>query len=134
MNSFSTTGQGILVGLMLTVSTSVGSFAQSMASAKPTEVIVAPAALQAVVYQVPETTKFKVHFQNHSGKKVTVTLRDASNQVIYSEVVASTNYVRKFDLEELNDGSYHFEISNGNQNIIKEVALQTVNARNVKVQ
>lgn len=134
MKTFLKGGKGILVGLMLTTVITMSGYAQTMASGNKSETLAAPKALEAVMYQIPETTKFKVHFLNNSGRKVTVQLRDAQNQLVYSEVVSGKNYIRKFDLNNLSDGAYRFEISNGNQYIVKEVALQTVSARSVQVE
>jgi flagellar hook assembly protein FlgD len=130
-NAFRKLGQGLLAAILLTIGTQVSSFGQSLANATPPTSL-APAGLEAVVYQVPETTKFKVHFLNHSENPVTVRLLDANNQVIYSESITAKNYLRKFDLENLSDGNYRFEISNGKQRIKKEVGLQTVTARSVQ--
>jgi len=134
MNSFRRWGQGLFAGIVLAAFTQVNSFGQSMASASQPEALAAPSGLQTAVYQIPETTKFKVHFVNNSSHPVTIQLRDARNQVIYSEKISGKNYIRKFDLEQLGDGTYTFEINNGSQRIVKEVDLHTVRARSVQVQ
>lgn len=130
-SAFSRLGHSVLAATLLTVFTQVSSFGQSMATAKPVESL---AALETAIYQIPETTKFKVHFVNPSGHKITVQLRNASDEVVYSETVSDKNYIRKFDLENLTDGMYHFDIVDGKQHIRKEVEIQTVSARSVQVQ
>jgi len=134
MNSIRKAGHVMLAVVMLAAFTQVSSSAQSMASAEPNKTITVPAGLQVIVYQVPETTRFKVHVLNNSGQPVMVRLRNAGNQLLYSEKVTDKNYSRKFDLEKLTDGAYQFEITNGDQQVVKEVTLQTVTARNVQVQ
>ena len=130
-NAFRKLGQSVLVATVLTVFSQIQSMAQTTASAKPTETL---GTMETAVYQVPETTKFKVHFINPSARKTTVKLLNAKDEVLYTEVVTNQNYIRKFDLENLADGMYHFEISNGQQKIRKDVELQTTTARNVQIQ
>ncbi|MCU0354465.1 MAG: hypothetical protein MUD08_12125 [Cytophagales bacterium] len=129
--------QGLVAAFALTVFASFSSPAQSAASVQPKMFSLmqpAPAALETAVYQVPQTTKFKVHFVNNTGKAVTVKLLDAGRNVLYTESVSAKNYIRKFDLEPLGDGKYQFEITGGGQTVVRQVDLQTVTARTVQVQ
>ncbi len=92
-----------------------------------------PASLQVAVYQVENTTKFKLHFENSASRPVTLTLKNAANKVIHQEVVASPKYIRKFELGNMQDGTYTFEISNSQERITKEIQLQTLAARSIRV-
>ncbi len=92
-----------------------------------------PASLQVAVYQVENTTKFKLHFENSASRPVTLTLKNAANQVVHREVVSSPKYIRKFELGNIQDGTYTFEISNSQERITKEIQLQTLAARSLQV-
>ena len=130
-------GQSIVAAFALTVFASFSSQAQSADRIQPKPFAIAqpaPAGLETAVYQVPQTTKFKVHFVNSTGKTVTVKLRDANRNVLYTESVSAKNYIRKFDLEPLGDGKYQFEITGGGQTVVRQVDLQTVTARTVQIQ
>ncbi len=135
MLSFRSLSKGIVAGVILTVCSQFSSFAQSTNTAsKPVESLGETTTLQAAVYQIPGTTKVKIHFLNPSSKDVHLTLKTADNQVVYTEFAGEKKYIRKFDMKDLQDGMYYFQLSNGTQTITKEIALQTVSARNVAIQ
>lgn len=96
--------------------------------------VVAPTSLPVALYQVENTTKLKLHFENYSGKDVTIKIRNAASQVVYQEKVEQPKkYIRKFDMKTLGDGAYTFEISNADETVIKEISLQTMLARRMDV-
>jgi hypothetical protein len=98
----------------------------------PTE-IYKPHSLKVAVYQVENTTKFKVHFENYDDSPVVLRIRAANNKVLHQEVVRDGKYVRKFDLGNMNDGDYTFEIANGKENVSKAIQLQTLSARTLQI-
>jgi len=138
MLSFRTVSQGILAGIALAAFVQSASSAQILASAKQPDpkAITAPASesLMVLAYQIPGTPKVKVHIHNLNGDKLSLRLKDANGNVIYTEIVSTANYIRRFNLEALPDGNYVFEVGNGAQRIQKFVDLQTVTARNMQVQ
>jgi hypothetical protein len=92
-----------------------------------------PHTLKVAVYQVEDTPKFKVHFENHDNSPVVLRIRNAANKVLHEEVVREGKYVRKFDLVNMADGDYTFEIANGKENISKGIQLQTLSARTLQI-
>lgn len=82
---------------------------------------------QVGMYQSANTLKMNLLIEKAASEKLTVTLRNEKNDIIYSEQVGkkSEKYWRKFDLDGMKDGLYRFEISNGKDKIVKEVELST---------
>jgi hypothetical protein len=123
-----------LLGLL----TFTGAAAQSHAYAHrfdkpvPTE-IYKPHSMRVAVYQVENTAKFKVHFENYDDSPVVLRIRAANRKVLHEEVVREGKYVRKFDLGNMNDGDYTFEIANGKENFSKAIQLQTLSARTLQI-
>jgi hypothetical protein len=132
------TGNALAGAALLTLLTVTGAAAQSHAYAHnfekpvPTE-IYKPHSLKVAVYQVENTPKFKVHFENYDSSPVVLRIRNAANKVLHEEVVRDGKYVRKFDLANMADGDYTFEIANGKENVSKGIQLQTLSARTLQI-
>lgn len=95
--------------------------------------VVAPKTLEVAVYQVENTLKFKMHYENHTNKDVLIRIKNSDNQVVYQETVRSPKYIRKFDFNTLADGNYTFEVSNRKETFLKEISLQTLSARSLNI-
>jgi|GEM_PF-921600 len=133
------TGNALAGAALLSLLTLTGAAAQSHAYAHhfnkpvPTE-IYKPHSLKVAVYQVDNTAKFKVHFENSDPSVVVLRIRNAAHKVLHEEVVRDGKYVRKFDLGNMNDGDYTFEIANGKESVLKSIQLQTLSARTLQIQ
>ena len=79
------------------------------------------------MYRVINSMKVNILIEKQQGKTLDIILKNHRNEVIYSEVVGkkSRKFSKKFDLADLSDGKYRFEISNGKEMITKEVNLET---------
>jgi hypothetical protein len=132
------TGNALAGAALLGLLTISGAAAQSHAYAHnfekpvPTE-IYKPHSLKVAVYQVENTAKFKVHFENYDASPVVLRIRGANNKVLHEERVRDVKYVRKFDLASMADGNYTFEIANGKENISKAIQLRTLSARTLQI-
>ena len=62
-----------------------------------------------------------------TDKKVKIILKDPSGKVLHQEYVAKNtpSYYGKFDMSQLEDGVYTFEITDGTEKIVKTVNLQS---------
>jgi hypothetical protein len=131
-------GNALAGAALLSLLTFTGAAAQSHAYAHhfdkpvPTK-IYKPHSLKVAVYQVENTAKFKVHFENYDASPVVLRIRGANNKVLHEEVVREGKYIRKFDLAPMADGDYTFEIANGKENISKTIQLQTLSARTLQI-
>lgn len=132
------TGFALAGAALLSLLTFTGAAAQSQVYAHrfdkpvPTE-IYKPHSLKVAVYQVENTAKFKVHFENYDNSPVVLRIRGANRKVLHEEVVRDGKYVRKFDLGSMTDGGYTFEVANGKENFSKAIQLQTLSARTLQI-
>ena len=137
-SSFRKSGRMVLAAIAFTAFGGGAAFSQTLASAQQPGPagLPAPSGLTVIAYQVPETTKFKVHFQNPSGERVRIVLKNDRHESVYAEDVTNTKrgYIRKFDMKDMADGTYRFEVSSGQQKVTREIGLQTTLARSVLVQ
>jgi len=74
----------------------------------------------------PEALVFKITVENPGTDRVTLIIKDANNYTLHQESLPVTMmYVAKFNMQELQDGDYTFEIRKGRN----KVAEKTVNIR-----
>lgn len=74
----------------------------------------------------PEALVFKITVENPGTDRVTLIIKDANNYTLHQESLPVTMmYVAKFNMQELQDGDYTFEIRKGRS----KVAEKTVNIR-----
>lgn len=79
------------------------------------------------MYQTINSTKMNLLVEKTGSDKIYVVLKDAKNEVLYAETIAKKDakYWRKFDMADLKDGNYRFEVSNGKETVVKEISLAT---------
>lgn len=84
------------------------------------------------VYQTLNTMKVNVMIEKLSGKNLTVFIKNADGEVLHTERIGKkqVTYHGKFNLEDLENGKYSFEICDGKNKIVKnvEVGRTKVNA------
>jgi hypothetical protein len=107
-------------------------YAQNFSAQKPAPLYKVPD-MKVAIYQLDNTTRFKVHFENASGGPVIIRLKNAANKIIHQEEVSEKKYIRRFDLATLEDGNYTFEISSTKEIYTKEIQLQTLSARTLHI-
>ena len=80
------------------------------------------------MYQSVNTLKMNVMIEKSTDKNLSVILKDDKGNVLYTERMMKSvkNYHGKYDLSELADGKYTFEFTKGNEKVIKEVNLSSV--------
>lgn len=73
------------------------------------------------------STKMNLMIENPYGIKLHIRLLNEKNELVYTELVGrkQTKYWRKFEMGELKDGRYRFEVSNGIETQSREVDLFT---------
>jgi len=83
--------------------------------------------IQASLYKVAESNKVKLSVDKSSSDKLKITLKDNNGRLYYSEVYNENDsrYRRVFDLNEMNDGKYTFELIYNNQKVVKTVEIQS---------
>jgi hypothetical protein len=86
----------------------------------------------------PEALVFKITVENPGVEKVTLSIKDANNYVLHQESLPVTMlYVAKFNMQELQDGAYTFEIRRGRNRLAEKtvnIKTETSINRTVSVQ
>jgi hypothetical protein len=77
--------------------------------------------------------KFKAVVANPDNVKFTLTIRNQNSEVMYSET-RQGGYIRTFDLSDMADGSYVFEINDGTGIQRKSFSVATTTARVLNVE
>ncbi|MDJ1471958.1 hypothetical protein QNI19_28425 [Cytophagaceae bacterium DM2B3-1] len=94
----------------------------------------AAGSLQSTVFQLPNSLKFKTIIAANNNNKVFITILNAKNETIYTEVTKNnSSYIRTFDFSTLADGEYTFQISNGKETQSKTFKIETTTARVVNL-
>jgi hypothetical protein len=85
----------------------------------------------AAIYKVAETNKVRLSVNKPAHDKLRVLLKDQSGKVYYSEVYNDNDakYRRVFDLEEMRDGTYYFELFNKKDKLVKKVEIHSTNEK-----
>ncbi|TDE16696.1 hypothetical protein [Dyadobacter psychrotolerans] len=94
------------------------------------------ASLNASLFQIINSNKVKLAIDKGADSPVRILLRDVTGHTYYSEMSGKdqAQYRKTFDLAEMTDGTYYFELFYKNQKITKEIQLQTNQARRISVQ
>lgn len=75
--------------------------------------------------------KFKLVVANISGK-ATITIKNENGDVMHTEYASkSEDFSKIFDLSDLTDGNYYFEIANGSEKLVKSFKISTEVKRTV---
>lgn len=79
------------------------------------------------VFPTVEKTKMNVMIEKYFNVSLNIKVLDAKGNTLSGDVMPkrSKGYWRKFDLNQLPDGVYKFQVSNGVETITKEVVLIT---------
>ncbi|MCF2486864.1 hypothetical protein [Dyadobacter sp. CY347] len=90
----------------------------------------------AALYKVKETNKVKLSVNKAADEKLRITLKDKGGNVFYSEVYDNngSKYRRVFDLEEMNDGVYYFELFYNKEKLVKEVQIKSTSEKLISLQ
>ncbi|PWV53787.1 hypothetical protein [Chitinophaga sp. S165] len=86
----------------------------------------------------PEALVFKITVENPGIERVTLSIKDANNYTLHQESLPVTMlYVAKFNMQELQDGAYTFEIRRGRNRLAEKIVnirTETSINRTVSVQ
>ncbi|SKC01280.1 hypothetical protein [Dyadobacter psychrophilus] len=90
----------------------------------------------AALYKVKETNKVKLSVNKAADERLRIILKDKGGKVFYSEVFndKDAKYRRVFDLEEMNDGVYYFELFYNKKKLVKEVQIQSTSEKLISLQ
>ena len=95
------------------------------------------ATFRASVLQLGENGfKVKLAVDKGTDQNLRILLKDKGGKIYYSEMFSKKEdkYRRIFDLADMTDGTYVFELYYNNQKITKEVELETTTERVISLQ
>lgn len=83
--------------------------------------------LSAAIYPMPNSLRVKLSLQNHRPSRAFIRLINDRNKEVYSERLTRNwrAYIRCFDLQEMQDGTYTFEISDGTTALPPEFRVES---------
>jgi hypothetical protein len=90
----------------------------------------------AALYKIAQTNKVKLSVDKNAKDRLRVILRDKGGKIYYSEMFnqKDSKYRRVFDLAEMNDGTYFFELFNNKVKLVKEVQIHSTNEKLISLQ
>ena len=69
--------------------------------------------------------KFRVTLSNPTASRTVIAIR-RQQDVLFSEVVRVSDYMNVYDMSQLEDGVYEFEISSGKEKFHKTIVITTI--------
>lgn len=71
--------------------------------------------------------RFLVYIENPAMDKLTLYIKDSNNNTLHKEELNSTSprFVARYNLENLEDGAYTFEIRNGKNKLERAIDIKT---------
>jgi len=92
-------------------------------------------ALNAAVFQLNHTNKVKLAVNKGSDSHLKIVLKDKDGRTFYAETYGKEQekYRRVFDLEDMTDGTYYFELTSGDQKLTKEIDIHTNRDRVISI-
>jgi lipopolysaccharide export LptBFGC system permease protein LptF len=90
----------------------------------------------AALYKIGDTNKVRLSVDKNANERLRVVLKDKAGKIYYSEVfnARDTKYRRVFNLDEMNDGTYYFEMSHKKDKKVKEVNIESTNSKMISLQ
>ena len=115
---------------------SVTSFASEKKDGKESNTSKKSAHFDASLFQLINSGKLKLSVDKEAGSSLRIILKDKGGRILYSEMCGKDQeqYRRVFNLNDMNDGTYYFELTNKNQKVTKEVSIQTSSERKIALQ
>jgi hypothetical protein len=123
----------VLSPLLLAVGLLPGAaVAQSAHYTAPAEVATPPnvahgSTMSAAIYPIPNSLRLKLSMKNHQRVPAFIRLLNDRNEEVYAERLSRGwgSYIRCFDLREMPDGTYTFQISDGTASLPLEFRVES---------
>lgn len=115
--------------LAIALTISLASFTSDKKEAMEKTEAARRAGFAASIFQLANTSKVKLAVNKAEDARLHVTLRDLNGKIYYDENNKTNQYRRVFDLTDMSDGTYYFELNYMNHKLTKEVQLKTNDAK-----
>ncbi|SEI71451.1 hypothetical protein SAMN05216327_103393 [Dyadobacter sp. SG02] len=112
------------------------SFAADKKKSKEEKETASAVVFDAALYKIGDTNKVRLSVDKSANERLRVVLKDKSGKIYYSEVFneRDTKYRRVFNLDEMTDGTYYFELSHKKDKKVKEVNIESTSAKMISLQ
>lgn len=96
----------------------------------------ASVAFDAGLYRISDSNKVRLSVNKSVDERLRVILKDKAGKIYYSEVFnqKDSKYRRVFNLDEIGDGTYYFELFHKNDRLVKEVNIESTNSKMISLQ
>ena len=90
----------------------------------------------AALYKTRSVNKVTLAVDKNPNERLRVILKDKGGKIYYSEVFnqKDSKYRRVFDIDELGDGTYYFELFHNKNKVVKELNIESTNAKMISLQ
>lgn len=121
----------------LALCVSLMSFRNSDQTEGKDDTSVKAATMQASIFQTgSKGYKVKLAVDKGTDQNLRIYLKDRSGKIYYRELFSKKEdkYRRIFDLADMTDGTYYFELYYNDQKLTKEIQLETKTSREISFQ
>lgn len=120
----------------LALTLSFTSFAADKKKNKEEKETAGAVAFDAALYKIGDTNKVRLSVDKNANERLRVVLKDKAGKIYYSEVFneRDTKYRRVFNLDEMSDGTYYFELSHKKDKKVKEVNIESTSSKMISLQ
>jgi hypothetical protein len=90
----------------------------------------------AALYKTSGVNKVTLAVNKNPNERLRVILKDKGGKLYYSEVFnqKDSKYRRVFNLDELGEGTYYFELFHNKSKLMKELNIESTNAKMISLQ
>lgn len=90
----------------------------------------------AALYKINDTNKVRLSVDKAENERLRVVLKDKAGKIYYSEVFNQhdSKYRRVFNLDEMGDGTYYFELIQKKSKLVKEVNIESTSSKMISLQ
>ncbi|HEV7349136.1 hypothetical protein [Telluribacter sp.] len=88
------------------------------------------------MYQVLNSSKINLSIAKAATARMTILIKDSDGNLLHRETLAKgmEYYKRKFDLKEMGNGTYYFELITNGETITKKVTLSTTSNQQIALE
>ncbi|GLU51428.1 hypothetical protein [Dyadobacter frigoris] len=127
----------LILPCVLALALSLSSFTSGTSDKKehPQKEETTKKAFDAYLVKVPNTNKVKLLVDRNVDARLRILLTGKDGKVYYSETNddKQSKYRRQFDMNDLTDGVYYFELYSKKQTLIKEIRIQSASEKLVSL-
>lgn len=125
-----------ILSCALALTLSFSSFAGDKKNGKEEKETASAVTFDAALYRINDTNKVRLSVDKTENDRLRVVLKDKGGKIYYSEVYnqRDSKYRRVFDLDEMGDGTYYFELFHNKNKLVKEVNIQSTSSKMISLE